>query len=44
MDWAIPQRTDPPTNRTSATRNVRLVPKRSPSHPLAGIHTAIDSV
>ena len=36
--------TEPPTNSTSAMRNTRLVPKRSPSQPLAGIHTASDSV
>ena len=44
MVWAMPHITEPPTNRASAVRNTRLVPKRSPSQPLAGIHTASDSV
>ena len=42
--WANPHSTEPPTNRPSAVRNTRLVPKRSPIQPLAGIHTASDSV
>ena len=42
--WAKPHRTEPPTKRPSAVRKTRLVPKRSPIQPLAGIHTASDSV
>ena len=42
--WASPQSTEPTMNRPSADRNIRLVPKRSPSQPLAGIHTASASV
>ena len=44
IDCAAPHSADPPTKKTSAKRNTRLVPKRSPSQPLAGIHTASDSV
>ena len=39
-----PHSIEPPTNSTSAVRKTRLVPKRSPIQPLAGIHTASDSV
>ena len=42
--WAKPHSTEPPTNSPSAVRNTRFVPKRSPNHPLAGMHTASDSV
>ena len=35
-----PHAADPAVNAASANRNVRLVPNRSPSHPLVGIHTA----
>ena len=42
--WANAAQHEPPTNSASAVRNTRFVPKRSPIQPLAGIHTASDSV
>ncbi len=38
--WASPQSADATVNVAMAKRNVRFVPKRSPIHPEAGIHTA----
>lgn len=44
MSWsseaARPHRTEAAVNRPTATRNVRLVPTRSPIHPDAGMKTA----
>jgi hypothetical protein len=41
--FAWPQSADAPVNIASANRNTRRVPRRSPSHPDAGIHSASDS-
>jgi hypothetical protein len=40
MVWAVPHSNDPNVKAIRAMRNVRFVPKRSPSQPDVGIHTA----
>ena len=40
MFWATPQSAEPTVKTTMAVRRTRLPPKRSPSHPDAGMKTA----
>ena len=41
--WACPHSADANVNIARAKRNTRLVPKRSPIHPDAGMNTASES-
>ena len=40
MFWATPHRTEPTVKTTMAVISTRFPPKRSPSHPEAGMKTA----
>ncbi len=44
MVWAMPHNSEPMVKAPRANMKTRLVPKRSPSQPLVGIHTARLSV